>query len=402
MDIYTRLFKYRDTPSGSPLENFLTEALADMFNRFPVPLKIGFLVSLLPASCSSRLRSKCKDDQKIEARTQVSILAAGSFKRPDIIVYIDDKPLVLFEVKVDAAVQKHELRSPEVERTQGAKSDFIFQSQLKTYSEWIGSKSGGDWSGAVVFLTHGTPAPEEFENDGSESDSVIGVTRTWKDVGNWLADNLDLNKLESTPSALALDFNRFLEGQGLMTNFMTSRDVAATALFMPAYPALTHTFKTVISSVASKYPQSKGGNVHVEFWPTGNSYYSWYYLNNKLTPPKTRFYIAIGICFPDQGALESDNPVGVPKHEPFFFVFLADEYENMKTSKLLSKIPDGWVTINEDYDLVIASPVSHFDADPDIRVQALIEWAQEQVGRAVACIPNFETAPVQNIPAEED
>ena len=77
----------------------------------------------------------------------------------------------------------------------------------------------------------------------------------------WLANNPDLNKSETAHRALASDFNHFLEGQGLMTSFMTSRDLAATALFMPGYRALEHTITTVISEVASKYPKSKGGSV---------------------------------------------------------------------------------------------------------------------------------------------
>src|SRR5882762_7313672 len=107
MDIYSRLYKYRDRPLLSPLENFLTEALADIFNRLPTPLQIELIVQMLPPSCSERLRNKCKDGKKIEARTQVSIVAVGSVKRPDIIVCLDGKPLILFEVKYDAPLRVH-------------------------------------------------------------------------------------------------------------------------------------------------------------------------------------------------------------------------------------------------------------------------------------------------------
>src|SRR5207342_3434113 len=107
---------------------------------------------------------------------------------------------------------------------------------------------------AVVFLTHWTQAPDGFENDGREGNSVIGVTRTWKHIGIWLTKNLDLNQSETTHCALASDFSHFLEGQGLMTDFMTSRHLAATEVFMPAYRALEHTFRTVIREIGSKYP----------------------------------------------------------------------------------------------------------------------------------------------------
>src|ERR1700674_5779380 len=87
--IYRHLYKYRERPSSSPLENFLTESLADIFNRLPTPLKIGLIVQVLPTSCSERLRNKCQDGKEIDARTQFSIVAMGSVKRPDIIVCLD-------------------------------------------------------------------------------------------------------------------------------------------------------------------------------------------------------------------------------------------------------------------------------------------------------------------------
>jgi len=381
MGIYSRLSKYRDTPSLSQAENFLTEALADLFNRFPLQIRIEFLVQMLPSSCSDRLRNRCKDGKQIEALTQVSLGVAGFVKRPDMIVYVDSKPLILLEVKIDAALQKD---------------------QLKTYSVWMGSKCSGDWPGAVVFLTHRTRAPDGFENDGREGNSVIGVTRTWKYIGDWLVKNLDLNQSETTHCALASDFSHFLERQGLMTDFMTSRHLAATELFMPAYQALRHTFLTVIREIALKYPKSKGGNPGAEFW-MDNSYVGWYYLNNSFNPDGSKFSISVGIWFPDQnGALGSDNPVGLPRHEPFFFIRIGDDRQKKKVCELLSKTPEGWVETNEDYSVIVTRAVSQFDADPDVRVQSLIAWAQEEVGRAVACIPNFDSAPVENISEDSE
>ena len=95
---------------------------------------------MLPTSCSSRLRDKCRDGKQIKAATQVTFFAAGSKKRPDILVYLGDEPLILIEAKVDAALQQHMLEGPEVE---GDDSENIFQNQLKTYSDWMGSKCTG-------------------------------------------------------------------------------------------------------------------------------------------------------------------------------------------------------------------------------------------------------------------
>jgi hypothetical protein len=232
------------------------------------------------------------------------------------IVYLDSKPLVLFELKVDAALQEQ---------------------QLETYSGWMGSQCSDDWPGAVVFLTHRTRAPEGFENDGREGSSVIGITRRWKDVGGWLATVLDPNQSETTHCALASDFSHFLEGERLMTEFMTSRDLAASELFMPAYRALVHTFDSVIREINSKYPKLRGGNIHTDFW-LDNSYIGWYYINNSLNPISSKFWISVGIWFPNQkGALGSEKPVGLPTHEPFFFVRIEDEWKNGSSRILVGK-----------------------------------------------------------------
>jgi hypothetical protein len=400
VDIYTRLYKYRDTPSKAPTENFLTEALADVFNRLPMPIRTEFLIGMLPDSCSNQLRSKCGEGKQIEAVTQVPIVAAGSVKRPDMIVYLDSKPLVLLEVKIHAPLQEHEIGLEAEGPVQADSSEIIFQGQLKTYSNWIGSHRLDDWPGAVVFLTHGTRAPAGFEDDGREGNSAIGATRTWKDIADWLKNNLDLNQSEVTYCALASDLRHFLEGQGLMTDFISSLDLAATALFLPRHQALEHTFRTVLSEVVSKHPKSKGGNLRFDFWTDGNAYNAWYFLNNKLNPANAKFWIGIGICFPDQGALGVNDAIALPKHEPFFFVIISDHYENKKVSELLSKIPEGWIRIDDDYSAVVTKTVSQFEADPDVRAQSLITWAQAEVGRAMACIPNFDDAPVANIPEE--
>ena len=403
MGIYDRLFTYRERPSNSPLENFLTEALTDLFNRLPLPIRIEFLAQMLPASSTNRFRTLCKDGKQIEAVSQESIAAAGSVKRPDIVVYLEGNPIALFEVKVEASLQVHTYA--DIERPlPHAGTQLVDQDQLKTYSDWIRAQCPGDWPGAVIFLTHGTRAPSGFENDGRRGRSAIGVTRTWKDVGLWLADNPELKHSDTTHCALASDFVDFLERQGLMAGFMNFRDVAATALFIPTYATLSHTFRTVITEVSVKYPKSRGGNVHVEFWADGSAYLGWYYLNKALNPVSSKFWIAVGICFPvrEKNALFGADPVGMPKHEPFFFVSIADDWGNKKPWELLRKIPEGWVEVNEGHCAAITRPVSRFEEDPDARAQSLIRWAQEEAGRALTGIPNYEAAAVEAIAADEE
>ncbi len=41
--LYGRLFTYRERPHRSPLEDFLTEALADLLNRMPTSEMVEFV-----------------------------------------------------------------------------------------------------------------------------------------------------------------------------------------------------------------------------------------------------------------------------------------------------------------------------------------------------------------------
>ena len=341
----------------------------------------------------------------MKASTQESIFAASSVKRPDMIIYLDSKPIAIFEVKVQASLQIHKLEDVESERPLRTDTrEMASQNQLKTYSDWIHSQCSGDWPGAVFFLAHGTRTPSGFENDGRQRNSAIGVTRTWKDISSWFGSNPDLRRSGATHGVLAAEFIDFLEGQGLMTNFINFRDVAATALFMPTYRALDHTFRSVVSEVSSKHPKSKGGNVHLEFWPEANVYHGWHYLNKALNLENSRFWIGVGICFPDREnvALFGADPVGMPKHEPFFFIAIADGWENKKASELLRKIPKGWVGVNEGYIAAVTRPVSLFEAESDARAQSLTAWAQEEVARALASIPNYEAVAVEKIRGGEE
>jgi hypothetical protein len=88
-------------------------------------------------------------------------------------------------------------------------------------------------------------------------------------------------------------------------------------------------------------------------------------------------------------------------HSSLFF--FADDWRNKKASELLSKIPEGRVEANKDDGLLVTRAVSQFEADPDLRVQSLIAWAQGEVGRLLACIPNFAATSVEKIsPQAED
>jgi hypothetical protein len=75
-----------------------------------------------------------------------------------------------------------------------------------------------------------------------------------------------------------------------------------------------------------------------------------------------------------------------------------DRWDSVPVPRVLACLstrpPINFLVLDEH--LVIARAVSQFEAHPDWRVQSLINWALEEVGRAVACIPNFEATSAEN------
>ena len=312
------------------------------------------------------------------------------------------------EVKVNAAEQEHRFSSDprsevtEIEEEIATGEMTFIQGQLQTYSDWMAKNSSSTWPGAVVFLTHKTPAPTTFEKEQPKPDAVINSIRTWRDVGNWLSLQMDLLSSGSVHAALAVDYKEFLVENGLMTAFITSRDLSATELFLPSYSALKHTLSSVVKAVIARYPNSKGGNTHVEFWAEGGVFWAWYNLNRKLNPAGARYFFAFGICFPSAGTFGDDDGEKTPRHEPFLFVLFVDELMSKKASDLVGQIPEGWVQLSEEYEAVVAKPISHFAANPDVRAEEMIDWAVTEVGRLVASISGFDAAPIEATAPEED
>lgn len=209
---------------------------------------------------------------------------------------------------------------------------------------------------------------------------------------NWFTGLIQSPQNDERHHVSIADDETDLGGHSPMTEFMTSRDLAAAELFMPSQMALRHTLSSVAKGVLEKYPNSRGGNVHVEFWTEGGVYWSWYFLNQKLNLPRSEFSLAFGICFPEAGSFGGADAGKLPQHEPFFFILLRDDLRKRRASELLTTTPEGWFQINKEHEAVVVRPISQFDADPDLRAAEITPWAQLEVGRLVALIDGLGAA----------
>ena len=379
----------------------------DLLERLPPSLQVDFLIGMLPQTAHKQLLQLEHIQEKLTFVTQFQISVQGQAKYPDIAVLLDGTVILLVEVKVNAAEQEHKFTAdPKSELgnlPEGTtKDEIIFiQGQLKTYSDWMAKQSRGTWPGAVVFLTHNTPAPPAFGTTDLDQGAAINSIRTWGDVGDWLSLHVDLLNFSTAHTALAADYKDFLVENGFMAEYVTSKDLSATELFLPSYSALNHTFSSVARAVIAKYPTSKGGRLHVEFWAEGGVFWAWYYLNGNLNPAGTRYYFAFGICFPETGTFGGKDGEKTPRYEPFLFILFADDRKLKKASDIVVKIPDGWVQLSEEYEAVVAKPVSHLTANPDLRAKEMVDWAIVEIGRLVASISGFDAAPIEPTAPEE-
>ena len=395
-NLFARLFAYRTRAAREPLEDFLTEAFADLFDRLAANEKRELFDLFLTRGTVERLMNAVSDLDTLRIRTQVAIPKSG--KRPDIVVSSGDRKLFVIEVKVGAAYQEHE------DERENEQTEVDIHTQLETYARWMADerKEEAVWPGAVVLLTAWTEPPADFVCQ--REDQVITNVVRWKQVGQWLAASFTSQSRGITKNALATDLYKFIEEKGLMTKYPSARDLAAAMIFTPSCAAIDAMFYDNIEVVAKNFPKLSASRHYGTDWEAGyNTISGSFYLSKGI--PRIRGskpYIAVGICFYAIEAWEEDAEK-LPPDQPFFFVELGVERGEVDT--LLTGHPDGWVEIEQNSQVICSRPVTNFPAHPDQRVAHLQAWAKEEIHRLTSFIKGYETAaagPLANKKDEED
>lgn len=238
--LYSRLFKYRSRPDRSPLEDFLTEAWVDLLIRIPTSRRLDFCTDVLLKNMNNDQRRAWRDwvhdkfnPEHFSWQTQVGIGVASNrvdttkrsaaTKRPDIVLFCDDKPVMILENKIGAGFTYHEQYSDDNE----AKT----LNQLHLYGEWLRAKSDGH--GALILLTAWTPAPTDFDdiggNYGVAARSVVG----WSEVHKQLITGRSEYWPEGTSDASTLveEFTVFMEEQGVIVRDPEEEDLNNAVMF---------------------------------------------------------------------------------------------------------------------------------------------------------------------------
>ena len=237
LDLYSRLFTYREREGRSPLEDFLSEAVADLLNRLPeararevVKLLLGERFATLAA-----LDRVWPKDKRWLWSTQRVIAGGG---RIDLLMEVDGQPILVVESKVGAGFQEH--RSGEQAEHQ------INQHQLVTYGKWIATQSGDEWGGALTLLTHWTPAPFDFLND----EAVYGCRHRhvlrWTDLARWLKGTArDTSAAQEGWAMLADELSKFLKVRDMDDETATSHDWAALQIYVSSADRVRNSIERV-------------------------------------------------------------------------------------------------------------------------------------------------------------
>jgi len=221
--IYGELFLYQPTPTHTPTENFLTQALADLLNRLQrnsADAHLCFVREVLIGEEHSgneamlaEILEKIRGNHPIW-NTQKSAYVNNEIRFLDLVLECGGVPLMVVENKLAA------------DYTEG---------QLPAYRMWIDEKSGA--CGALVLLTRWTSPPENFL---SGTDGVYGgVLKSvcqWNTVYKWLKKNYSKTKESQKTEVshefrfLANQFSDFLEEELNVNNTLNMSDLALIQL----------------------------------------------------------------------------------------------------------------------------------------------------------------------------
>jgi hypothetical protein len=149
-------------------------------------------------------------------------LGQGIHKRPDIVLFQGDKPVLVIECKIGAGFTGLE---------EEAESGLIrWVGQLEHYDRWLSTHGSTD--AALVLLTHLSEPPQDFQSGDGFSIRTRAV-RKWANLYCFLADSERRswwNRGRSGLDAIVADFLELLEEYELMSEDPSLNDFAAARL----------------------------------------------------------------------------------------------------------------------------------------------------------------------------
>lgn len=353
--LYNRLFRYRSRQDHQPLEDFLTEALADLAGRMPredlVEL-IGwcFRDTARPPNLA-RLNGA-----KVSFITQVAVPGGVA----DLVMYVDGRPMLVVENKTWSGFRDH--GSPERPAN-----------QMTTYCKWL-MEASGDAECAALLITGTNDAPPGFHDGGGYAVAARGQV-TWASLGRWLSSRLPAVEERRTWHDLAAELIVFIREKDLDSETFTTSDLAALTLVMPAMDRWDATLRSMWSAaddIRKRFLDSR--HYSCKFQPEAGLYWNWKYEPRRSSGKKA--YVGLGIRLPE---MSSWYPGLQLPSSPHMIVIVSTDDGRLIHS---GPPPEGWLIDDEDGDRVRALPTSELPLDPGRRIERLNSWMRETLAGA--------------------
>lgn len=234
--LYGRLFRHRARADRQPLEDFLSEALADLLTRMPV----AEVVALLQWSFADA-RTTPPWQTVLTARLEWNTQVATSGGIADIVLYVDRRPVMVVENKTWSGFRDHS-------------SSGQSGNQITTYCRWLRREAGEQVQCATLLITATTDAPPGDHGDGDYAVAARAQV-TWAALGRWLKSRLPSPERAETWHDLAAELIGFIKERGLSSEIYTQSDVAALTLALPTMERWEATFSTMWSAVEDARPR---------------------------------------------------------------------------------------------------------------------------------------------------
>lgn len=359
--LYGRLFRYRERPNRTPLEDYLSECLADFFNRLPHEAKVGFVQELfLPAACATEWRALIAGVGAVAMKTQYQIPNG----RLDIVVLLDEQPSFVIENKIAAPIAK---RSNDTD-------------QLTAYGNWL--KKTADASGrklaVLCLLTHVTQPPETFTDNHKELYGANPRVVTWSQIAHELRAIAAEGRLPLDVCTIAREFHQFLLEQNMTSEFANLEDFAAAIVYVRSGSRILHTFEKIFDHLSELGGPFVEGRIKddeiVDFESGSNVIHGWKYLS---AAPLRTAYFTYGISLQPRRALSKDT---LPDEDSIFLGFGVETKREMQLLETMSKdLGEGWHCLSSADSSVMVTfrPLHIALAQPDQFANTMIAWIDQ-------------------------
>lgn len=363
--LYRRLFTYRERPDRSPVEDFLTEGLADLLDRMPVEAGRDLVARMLRGGADVERELGQIWTLGSSARWSTQRAIAGG--RLDLLLEIDGRAAVVVESKVSAGFQEH------ADHVTGHS-----RHQLETYGEWLGNLADHRWGGALILLTHWTSPPPDFlQVSGSYGCRHRGVTR-WSELSRWLSVLIRLPEhADAGWALLAGEFITFLREMDMDSELATGHDLAALQMYLASADRVRNTVQQIWESARPIWrPVCIQTDVPLEVSTAYGCVWKYRYL---VRSDLRSCYMAAGFRFPTIGSHPSYADAS---GEPYVFVELGSDNDGSPVDTL--QLSTEW---SVSADLRLAKlPLRSLPIDPELFLSESSAWVSRRIAEAAALI----------------